>query len=188
MNIERKCWSCKEPGMEPHAPITKGSDLWYFKCPHCGAHFQWVLNPDMDGSYAEKHKSGGGFSISSMMSDPDLHVFDHAELHKMRGTTPKSRRTAPPPGKVVDMEMPDEYAPGEEDRLEASREPMYGIGHADQEGGFGIADGLCPDLQVMLDVIPDEDRPAFIIYFDNHTDELLYRWHRGRQAWIKLRK
>ena len=89
--IERKCWACKRPGMEPAAPVVSGHTLWFFKCPHCGARFQWVKEPAMDGSYAEKHKDkdapiGQGYSVNSMLSDPDCGVF----------SKPRARRTRPP--------------------------------------------------------------------------------------------
>ena len=78
--VERKCWACKTVGLVLDAPVygdgsgNQTGRLWFYKCPNCGARLQWVYNPRMDGSAAEKHKDGLGFCTTSMLSDPDCRV------------------------------------------------------------------------------------------------------------------
>lgn len=103
--VQRKCWCCKRTNMIPHKPVytaeNTSSSLWFFKCLNCEALFQWVLHPQQDGSYAQKHKLDGGYSVKSMMSDPDNKVFTEEE--KMNANTPVSVK----PGDIIFVE--DEY-------------------------------------------------------------------------------
>ena len=94
--VERKCWACKKPGMRPKGKAGI-SGLQTFQCPSCQAQFQWCAEPQMDGSFAEKHKSVGeaGYSMTSMMSDPDCTVF--GDRQAPAGPATRSRRASPPP-------------------------------------------------------------------------------------------
>jgi len=91
----------------------------------------------------------------------------------------------------IPEDLPDEYTPGQ-NREEEPRliEPMYAAGYAKDEHNMGMFAGPSPNLMEMLEVIPDDDQPAFIVYFGPIDGEhvLLYRWHRGKQAWIRLRQ
>lgn len=94
--VERKCWNCRQYGMQPHEPVfshgtSEPGQMWFFKCPNCGARFQWVL-----GSTNEhKHKVNGTHSASSMLSDPDCTVF-----------TLEQQMEANKPGKDADPTIP----------------------------------------------------------------------------------
>jgi uncharacterized C2H2 Zn-finger protein len=75
--VSRPCWACDMHGIRTELVATAdmlGGNRWW-KCPKCGARMQWVDNPAMDGSVAEKHKVKGAFSTSSMLSDPDCTVY-----------------------------------------------------------------------------------------------------------------
>lgn len=70
--------------------------------------------------------------------------------------------------------IPNEYSPVAPPWVVERRgDPVYAIGYADGKGGLGMAYG-----------------PVFIVYFafQNKGYEKLYRWHRGRQAWLRIRK
>ncbi len=64
----------------------------------------------------------------------------------------------------------------------------YQDGRPGHEESYGMFAGPVPELEVMLDVVPDEDRTAYLFRFDpDGTSEKLYRWSRKRRAWKKMR-
>jgi len=108
-----------------------------------------------------------------------------------RGWVPTGWAPWPVVLETVYQALPDEYHPGQTDEPEEEEEtdPVYAIGYAKGNGGYGMGHGPVLDVMDMLNVIPEEDAPAFIFSMQkNRVHERIYRWHKGRQAWVRFRE
>lgn len=61
---------------------------------------------------------------------------------------------------------------------------VYAVGIKDQRGDYDMTNGPWPELQDMLDVIP-EGKPAYILKMDGEDTTPLYKWRNGE--WRKLK-
>ena len=113
----RRCWRCPTwQEIYPTEQIKNNHRVWV--CPVCGTKTSWVLDPDEEDGVAERHRlPGGGFSVVSMLSDPDCRVYSpkqRAEVGRPVGFLPPSEITrkafclAPTPA----TPNPTEYAQG----------------------------------------------------------------------------
>lgn len=94
--------------------------------------------------------------------------------------------------KETSWTLPDTYMPNQI-QMEAGEnedtEIVYAIGYAKGDKEYGMAHGPVLDIMDMLNVLPKEDYAAFIFSMKkNQKHQIVYRWHKGRQAWIKFCK
>ena len=90
-----------------------------------------------------------------------------------------------------DVELPIEYIPTSlrKPKPQARPEVLYGCGYEETPGSFGMFHGPNPNVEQMLEVVPDDSikKPCLIRFNKNGTDEVLYRWHQDRWIRTKLR-
>jgi hypothetical protein len=68
---------------------------------------------------------------------------------------------------------------------------MYACGYKDKDddlSSYGMFAGPSPNLEDMLDIVPQEDtRRAYVIRFNvNGTDDELYRWNPLKEVWRRI--
>jgi hypothetical protein len=101
----------------------------------------------------------------------------------------------------IPTDLPDRYKPrslrppDSPDFDKFPTVPMYACGYANYEGrddikSFGMFAGPTPNLEDMLNIIPqEEEREAYIIRFNpNGTDDILYRWWQKKEVWKRVRR
>jgi hypothetical protein len=64
---------------------------------------------------------------------------------------------------------------------------LYSIGYQDAPHSYGMAFGPTPNLGDMLDVVPGEDRPAFIFQFKDNSEKRVYHWNSTKSRWQLFR-
>ena len=92
--------------------------------------------------------------------------------------------------------LPKEYRPSSlrPKQPETRTEVVYAIGYEDRKSSvlnttsYGMTHGPTPNLNNMLEVVPDEDtRTAYIIRFNlDGTDEPIYQWHKQKMKWVRF--
>ena len=82
--------------------------------------------------------------------------------------------------------LPKEYQPKALRPVEPiSRPESFACGYEAAPGSYGMFAGPFDSLAEALEVIPAEDRPAFLFhFFPDGSDRRLYRWKEDR--WILL--
>lgn len=154
----RKCKNCLTP-LEFTGQIMVQNSLGRWKCPKCGKDWLWVLHPEWGGGPNQLHKvPGGGYSVVSMMSDPDCKVF--APLRGSRRNNPIKEQTF--------------YSAGVE-----REKGSYGMFAGPNPDIQEVLNSSIPD---------DAKNNLMPVYVMDQFGNTTHRWHHGRCEWVDLKK
>jgi hypothetical protein len=83
-------------------------------------------------------------------------------------------------------ELPENYTPKSlRGHQTKPRQVTYAIGIRHGASNMGMAHGPYPSLQTALEVVPEHAASCVVRYTADGTDEVLYRWDRTNDRWVR---
>ena len=87
--------------------------------------------------------------------------------------------------KLPKSHKPKALRPQKPTKLERRKTVMYGAGYEYEPGDFGMFAGPTPSLKKILEEIPEKPKARIIRFNLDMTDEVIYRWNRIEEMWVR---